>query len=406
MRCFATGELVEPAATHPKITSLADVGASSMGALLVSFDKDALCSYGLKKSTNSAMSGEAAAKYAAAFNEIAHRHAHRQAGSKVLCWFDRDIPAEDNPASWLETGVSAEKEERQALARARDLFRSARDGRRPDLASASFFCLTASGNAGRVVVRDWIRGSYEELASNTLAWFDDLSVIARDGRQLVKPPKFLAVVGGLVRELKDAPRPLVDALWRTAIRGREYPIPETALAQAVARFRVDIVQDNPSNHARMGLIKAYHIRKGDSDMAPGLNQEHSSPAYHCGRLMAVLAQLQYRALGDVGAGVVQRYYAAASSTPALVLGRLTRNSRFHIEKLGKENRGLARYFDKRFAEIWQALDPDHLPATLTLTEQSLFAMGYYHQQAWRKADEEDTPGSAGEAGTVDEGSTV
>ncbi|MDD2629628.1 MAG: type I-C CRISPR-associated protein Cas8c/Csd1 [Limnochordia bacterium] len=35
----------------------------------------------------------------------------------------------------------------------------------------------------------------------------------------------------------------------------------------------------------------------------------------------------------MGAGVVQRYYASASSTPALVLGRLTRTSQYHLDKL-------------------------------------------------------------------------
>ncbi len=57
------------------------------------------------------------------------------------------------------------------------------------------------------------------------------------------------------------------------------------------------------------------------DIKPYLNESHPHPAYQCGRLMAVLAKLQKSALGDVGAGIVQRYYAAASSTPALVLGR-------------------------------------------------------------------------------------
>ncbi len=42
--------------------------------------------------------------------------------------------------------------------------------------------------------------------------------------------------------------------------------------------------------------------------------------------MAVLAELQKAALKDVGAGVVQRYYAAASTTPALVLEDLPNQS--------------------------------------------------------------------------------
>lgn len=116
-------------------------------------------------------------------------------------------------------------------------------------------------------------------------------------------------------------------------------------------------------------------------MTPELNEDHPAPAYHCGRLMAVLADLQYRALGDVGAGVVQRYYAAASSTPALVLGRLVRTAQFH---LGKLEGGLAHWYEQRLVAIWARIK-DSIPRTLTLEEQSLFALGYYHQKAAPKA---------------------
>lgn len=113
-----------------------------------------------------------------------------------------------------------------------------------------------------------------------------------------------------------------------------------------------------------------------------LNEDHPSKAYQCGRLMAVLANLQYAALGDVGAGVVQRYYAAASATPALVLGRLTRLSQFHLGKLGKERKGLAITIDRQIADIWAKIRDD-LPRTLSLDDQSLFAMGFYQQKAQR-----------------------
>ena len=112
-------------------------------------------------------------------------------------------------------------------------------------------------------------------------------------------------------------------------------------------------------------------------MTAYLNEEHPHPAYQCGRLMAVLADLQRAALGDVGAGIVQRYYSAASSTPALVLGRLTRTSQFHLSKL---DAGLAYWFNGRIADIWARIE-NSLPATLTLEEQSLFALGYYQQIA-------------------------
>lgn len=113
------------------------------------------------------------------------------------------------------------------------------------------------------------------------------------------------------------------------------------------------------------------------DLKSYLNEEHPHAAYHCGRLMAVLAALQRAALGDVGAGVVQRYFSAASSTPALVLGRLTRNSQAHLNKL---TGGLSYWYEEKIAAIWGRIK-DTIPKTLTLEEQSLFALGYYQQMA-------------------------
>jgi len=144
-------------------------------------------------------------------------------------------------------------------------------------------------------------------------------------------------------------------------------------------------------------MRAYHVRqqrqKGGSDMSalgPMLNEDHPSKAYQCGRLMAVLARLQHAALGDVGAGVVQRYYAAASSTPALVLGRLVRTSQHHLAKL---DRGLAFWYEGVLADIHAKLG-DGPPRTLDLEGQSLFALGYYQQIAHmrsstKKSDETD-----------------
>lgn len=116
-------------------------------------------------------------------------------------------------------------------------------------------------------------------------------------------------------------------------------------------------------------------------MEPHLNEEHPAAAYQCGRLMAILAAVQYRALGDVGAGVVQRYYAAASATPALVLGRLVRTAQFHLDKL---DRGLARWHEARIANVMSRLG-DGIPTTLDLEKQSLFALGYYQQIAFDRS---------------------
>lgn len=112
-----------------------------------------------------------------------------------------------------------------------------------------------------------------------------------------------------------------------------------------------------------------------------LNPNHPHPAYHCGRLLAVLARLQRAALGNVGAGVVQRYYTAASQTPGLVLGRLAANAKNHLGKLEvKLNVDLAHRYEDQIADVMSRIG-DVVPRTLSLEEQSLFALGYYQQLA-------------------------
>lgn len=384
MVCLVTGDIVEPLETHPKIEGLAGVGGKAMGDVLVGMHKDAFTSYFLKQSANAAVSREAAYRYRAALNNLIRKNSHRLAGALVVHWFKERVKAEDDPLSWLEDPPGAE--ESQARKAAGNLLDSIASGRRADLAGNRYYALVLSGTLGRVMVRDWMEGQFKELAENIGRWFNDLSVVHRDGGRLAPDPKFLAVLGGVVRELSldpkkpDPPPPFVAKMWRVAVRGE--PIPSTALAMALARFKADVVdRDKTFNHARMGLMKAYFVRedrtkgKEESDMRTNLNEEHPSPAYHCGRLMAVLAKLQRAALPNVGAGVVQRYYAAASATPALVLGRVIRGAQYHLNKLEP---GLAHWYEERLGSIITRIG-DKVPQTLTLEEQSLFALGYYQQ---------------------------
>jgi len=389
MRSFLTGELIRPATTHPKIEKLSDVGGLSTGDVLIGFKQDSFCSYGFEQSINAAVSNEDAAVYCDALNHLLRTHSTRLAKAKTVHWFKEKIAPEDDPLPWLEAGGTTE--ELSAQRRARELLESLKSGKRADLQNNYYYALTLSGAAGRVMVRDWMEGQFEELVENIGAWFDDLAIVYRNGGMLAPSAKFLAVLGGTVRDLDDLPSPFVAKMWRVAVRGE--PIPASALAQALARTRVDVIQDHPPNHARMGLMKAYHLRESRKrgeipTMETQLNENHPSPAYHCGRLMAVLAGLQRAALGDVGAGVVQRYYAAASCTPALVFGRLTNTSQHHLAKL--DSPGLSHWYESKIAGIWIRIK-DSVPATLTLEEQSLFALGYYQQMADLRTKKSDTP---------------
>lgn len=407
-RCFATGNLVTPARTHPKIMGLAAVGGLTSGDVLIGFDKEAFCSYGLEQSLNAAVSQEAASAYSSVLNGLIRSSSHRLAGTMVVHWFKEKIPPEDDPLVFLTE--TPEVQELNAQERARRLLQSLEAGERPDLAGNRYYILTISGAAGRVMVRDWLEGDFRELVTNINQWFDDLQIasIASPG-DVARSPKLENVVTSLLpprrkgQDYDDWIKPVGAArveLLRAAIQ--RLPIPYGVLARLLPVHGSYIFSEewqsilkgeqSPSLalsysivHTRMALIRAYHLRKyrkeGNKlaeELTPKLNEAFPNVAYQCGRLMAVLAELQRAALGrDVGAGVVQRYYAAASTTPALVLGRLTSNSQHHLAKLEP---GLAHWFEAKIAEIWsRMIEPP--PKTLTLEEQSLFALGYYHQLA-------------------------
>lgn len=407
MRCFVSGELAEPAITHPKIKGLSSVGGMSTGTVLVGFDKDAFASFGLEQSVNCAMSEEAACAYCAALNDLLANHSHKLAGAIVTHWFRKEVPLEDDPVAFLikpqgdvdPESPGADRKSLEAQQRAEEFLRAVETGQRVELLGNEYYALTLSASGGRVMVRDWMEGRFEALAANIKAWFEDLEIVHRAGGQTAPWPKFLGVLAATARELDEVPAPLAASLWRTAIHAE--PVPQAAMARTLHRVRVDIIQDKPANHARMGLLKAYHLRKhsrkGGSDMPeqlqPYLNENHPDPAYHCGRLMAVLAAIQRAALGDVGAGVVQRYYAAASSTPALVLGRLTRQAQFHLNKI---NPKLTWWYESKLSAIWGSIGSE-IPRTLDLEQQSLFALGYYQQLADLRTKRADEPENGTEA---------
>ena len=380
MVCFLTGETVQPLPTHPKITGLSGVGGLGTGDVMVGFDKDAFGSFGLDQSANAAMSAEAAQKYVDGLNDLIRNHSRKIANALVVHWFKERVAQEDDPFEWLNGFESQEQIEAAARAAARRLLNSIRSGERATLGDNRYYALTLSGASGRVMVRDWMEGQFEDLVLNIEAWFADLAIVARDGNGLARDPKFMAVCGALVRDLKDLPAPTAATLWQAAVQC--LPIPQPLMAQALARFRTDLVNKDqpPFNHARVALIKTYFIRLkpgGDNTMTAYLNPEHPEPAYHCGRLLAVLANLQRAALGDVGAGVVQRYYAAVSQTPGLIIGRLASNARNH---LGKLEGGLAFWYESKIADVMSQLG-DRVPRILDLEGQGLFALGYYQQLA-------------------------
>lgn len=400
MVCLLSGVPVTPAQTHPKISGLKSVGGRGQD-IVVGYDKKSFESFQLEQSENGAMSESMANAYAKGLDDLIRNHSKKLANALVVHWFKDQITQEDDPLEWLNGFETPENTEAVAQAAARRLLDSIRSGGEHVLLGDNrYYALTLSGASGRVMVRDWMEGRFEDLVRNVQAWFVDHAVVKWDGSGLALDPKFYEVCLGLVRNdrkksisknLEQLPATSVSAIWKSAVQ--RLPIPRPLLAQALMQFRAERFTPDDRNrevfyHARMGLIKAYFVRLklgGDPAMTAYLNPEHPDPAYHCGRLLAVLANLQRAALGDVGAGVVQRYYAAASQTPGLILGRLASNARNH---LGKLEGGLAYWYENKIADVMSQLG-DRAPRILDLEGQGLFALGYYQQLASMRAGSKD-----------------
>ncbi len=80
----------------------------------------------------------------------------------------------------------------------------------------------------------------------------------------------------------------------------------------------------------------------------------------------------------INVGLAERYYSAASSSPGLVIGKLSQQSQYYLGKLDK---GSAVYYEKMIADIFSMIGNQSIPSTLKMQEQTEFALGYYQQRA-------------------------
>ena len=371
--CLATGFLSEILDTTEKIRGIP--GGLAMGTNLISFDKDSFTSYGLEQAQNAAISASAELKFRSALQHLMPTGIRSLGESIHLHWTRDPVPVD--VFSLLESADD------QGVAR---LLESPRSGFTPSGTNPNaYYAMTLSGNGARIVVRDWLESTVPEIESHVAAWFRDLGISSPDGSGTQSAFKLGRLLYAMVREkIDELPPQLPTQLLYSALRG--LPIPQSALAAALRRQQIERRKnsndsDPKLNPARMALIKACLLRSTTNNpsnaMTPTLNPQNSDPAYLCGRLFAILDRLQYLALGQLNAGISERFYASASTTPSIVMGRLFRNAQFHLAKAGG---GAAENIRKDFEEISTSLGTT-FPPSLDLEGQGRFALGYYHQKA-------------------------
>jgi CRISPR-associated protein Csd1 len=379
IRCLVTGAIGPPARTHGNIKRVPD--AQTSGAALVSFNAEAFASQGLRQGENASVSRAAAEGYVTALNWLLEgtptrrfRHGIAVGEAAVLVFWTRKASAFTETFSLLmdpPTDPEAVKK----------LVESPRKGLAPEaIDDDDFYAITLSGNAARVVVRDWMEISVREAKAHLRAYFDALAIDGDAGEALGIRRLLDAVTAPSGRGLSPD---LGARLLHAALHGS--PFPRELLAAALRRLRLPPhkLDERRQLRARCALIKATLLRLPEREsrleVPVSLDERNTDVPYLLGRLFAALERLQAEAQGsELSATIRDKFFGSASSTPSLVFPRLLRLSVHHAAKVSSGGRD--HWVEIVKARIIDKLDAAKLPQTLSLEEQGLFAIGYYHQR--------------------------
>ena len=405
--CLVTGERAAIARLHPSVKGVG--GAQSSGASLVSFDKDAFKSFGKERGANAPVSERAAFAYTASLNTLLERDSRRRiqiGDATTVFWAEAagDDPRADAGED-LFSLLLAPPPDAEKTAEVADKLTAVAQGRPlaevdPHVDEEIPFCvLGLAPNAARVSIRFWHRNTIGELARRIAEHWRDL--------RLEPAPWPPPAVWRLLKETavqgkaRNIPPTLGGALMRAILGGGRYP--RSLLAAVVGRMRADKnVTGMRAAICKACLSRDHRMGFEEEDVPVGLNREERSPAYRLGRLFALYESVQRAALGrNVNATIKDRFFGAASATPASVFPLLERNSANHLASLRKgEKGGLAHWFDGEIDEILAGMDTA-FPRSLRLEDQGRFAIGYHHQRETKRKVESEDDGSDASAAAVE-----
>lgn len=380
--CLATGQVGPVARLHPSIKGV--WGAQSSGASIVAFNQEAFTSYGNEQGYNAPVSEAAAFAYTTMLNQFLERDSgHRiQIGdASTVFWAESTVAAAAAAAEDLFFRLTEPDDEAEAkfvegaLKQIREAITPER-WREALTPGVRFHVVALAPNASRLSIRFYVEDDFGELARRIADHQERLHVEPppRDGTLYM----WRLLNETAVQGKRENVQPNLGGDWlRAILTGARYPL--TLMSAVLIRIRAD----RDVNARRVAILKSILIRNFNVGAPVALNPDFKEPGYMLGRLFAVYAQIQYAALGDVNASIVDKFYASAAAQPRRVFGMLSALSKNHLSKLGKLQRGRMINLEREIADLMLSMDPadDPFPARLSEANQALFALGFYHQRS-------------------------
>lgn len=371
-----------------EVTTATMIPGSQATAKLVAFQVNSgYDSYGKSKGYNAPISEEAEFAYTTALNHLLRSDSHNKfmIGSRTFLFWassNSDASKASEDSLFALFGRTEDDDPNKRIELVRHTFMSIFSGDLPANKDDRFFILGLAPNSARIAVVYWNELPLREFAGLISKHFTDMEIA--DTRKEKKPYMSLYSILGSVTlggKSSDATPNLPDAVVKSVFQGLPYPF---SLFQACIRR---IRAEQSINITRAAIIKAYLNRLNDNNnnkkLDIMLDKENQNQGYLCGRLFAVLENLQYAA--NKQDSIRSSYMNAASSTPSTVFSTVLKLSNSHYAKLAKEKKGLANFFDNQKKEIIVLIQ--NFPNTLSLEDQGRFFLGYYHQKAHRENQE-------------------
>lgn len=434
-RCLVTGEKTPIAILHPSISGI--YGAKSFGALLVSFNMEASESYGKEQGRNAPVGKYAAFAYGAALNYmVGHADFHGRLGDTTLVYWAEGAEPAYGSAFMAMMGMGGDDKNEITQKELSGLLTALCQGNTVKWANVPlnpknrFYILGLAPNASRLSVRFFLQNSFDEFAQNYQKHQDDLKIVhsASDERETLsmwallgetvvkknnKPPKSQRQ---LVEEIKETAiknpnkppkfqRQLVEEMLNAILTGSPYP--STLFTQVEIRIRAE----KDINRGKAAIIKAYlrrnvveQQRKNahvyEEVLGVALNESKTTDLpYRLGRLFAVLEALQLEAFRDgnnkdskPNTTIKDQFFSSACATPAVAFPIIVDRAQKYLRKLKAKNKeGLARYYSDMMDDIIGNFEEKRYPAHLSLEDQGIFQIGYYHQRQrmYAKKEEKD-----------------
>ena len=383
--CLITGEQCDPVATTTPTTI---AGGNPTGSRLVAFQVNSgYDSYGKSKGLNAPMSKEAEAAFTTALNRLLAKGSHNKfmLGNRSFVFW---ASSNDEASQKMEDGLfdllggtdERDDDPNAKIEEVRKVFKAISSGSLKTNLDDRFYILGLAPNVARIAVVYWSETSLKEFATNIERHFSDMEIV--DNRKEPKPYMGLRnMLSAVTLSGSNVTPNLPEAVAKSIFLGIPYPY--TLFSTCIRRIRAE---EGEVRISRAAIIKAYLNRLNDNNQKKitiMLDQQNHNPGYLCGRLFAVLENLQFAANGQDSIRV--SYMNAASSTPSAVFPTILKLSNSHYSKLAKDKKGLAIFFDNQKKEIMAMIQD--FPDTLELSDQGRFFLGYYHQKNYKENKE-------------------